>query len=51
MSYPNGTVYMAAKKHYFGVGGGTRQFLSKVEEDGELLRRYIISNIIYPQKY
>lgn len=34
MRYPNGTVYMAAKKHYFGVGGGTRQFLSKVEEDG-----------------
>lgn len=27
---------MAGKKHYFGVGGGTRQFLHMVEEDGEL---------------
>ncbi|KAF4349575.1 hypothetical protein F8388_003759, partial [Cannabis sativa] len=33
MSYPHGVVYMAAKKHYFGVGGGTRQFLSMVEKD------------------
>ncbi|XP_024022420.1 histidine protein methyltransferase 1 homolog [Morus notabilis] len=32
--YPNGVVYMSAKKHYFGVGGGTRQFLSMVEKDG-----------------
>ncbi|KAJ7979166.1 Histidine protein methyltransferase 1 like [Quillaja saponaria] len=31
---PDGVVYMAAKKHYFGVGGGTRQFLSVVEKDG-----------------
>lgn len=28
---------MAAKKHYFGVGGGTRRFLSLVEKDGELV--------------
>ncbi|PON55672.1 S-adenosyl-L-methionine-dependent methyltransferase [Parasponia andersonii] len=34
LSYPHGLVYMAAKKHYFGVGGGTRQFLSMVEKDG-----------------
>ncbi|KAL5542779.1 hypothetical protein UlMin_010489 [Ulmus minor] len=34
MSYPHGVVYMAAKKHYFGVGGGTRHFLSVVEKDG-----------------
>lgn len=31
---PLGVVYMAGKKHYFGVGGGTRQFLHLVEEDG-----------------
>jgi len=31
---PHGVVYMAAKKHYFGVGGGTRRFLSLVEKDG-----------------
>ncbi|EPS60086.1 hypothetical protein M569_14718, partial [Genlisea aurea] len=30
-----GVVYMAAKKYYFGVGGGTRQFISMVEEDGD----------------
>lgn len=34
---PDGVVYMAAKKYYFGVGGGTRQFLSVVEKDGELV--------------
>ncbi|BBG93422.1 Putative methyltransferase family protein [Prunus dulcis] len=32
----HGVVYMAAKKHYFGVGGGTRRFLSIVEKDGVL---------------
>ncbi|RXI00570.1 hypothetical protein DVH24_000804 [Malus domestica] len=32
----HGVVYMAAKKHYFGVGGGTRRFLSVVEKDGVL---------------
>ncbi|KAK3204201.1 hypothetical protein Dsin_018247 [Dipteronia sinensis] len=34
LSHPQGIVYMAAKKHYFGVGGGTRRFLSMVEKDG-----------------
>ncbi|KAF9593106.1 hypothetical protein IFM89_020170 [Coptis chinensis] len=34
LSRPHGVIYMAAKKHYFGVGGGTRQFLSMVENDG-----------------
>ncbi|KAK0608312.1 hypothetical protein LWI29_028734 [Acer saccharum] len=34
LSHPQGVVYMAAKKHYFGVGGGTRRFLSMVEKDG-----------------
>lgn len=36
LSNPDGVVYMAAKKHYFGVGGGSRRFLSIVEKDGEL---------------
>ncbi|PIN08456.1 putative methyltransferase [Handroanthus impetiginosus] len=31
---PDGVVYMAAKKYYFGVGGGSRRFLSVVEKDG-----------------
>eukprot|EP00249_Psilotum_nudum_P016423 c25817_g1_i5 orf=290-1420(-) len=31
-----GVVYLAGKKHYFGVGGGTRQFKHIVEEDGIL---------------
>ncbi|XP_057481023.1 uncharacterized protein LOC130767870 isoform X2 [Actinidia eriantha] len=34
LNRPNGVLYMAAKKHYFGVGGGSRRFLSVVEEDG-----------------
>lgn len=34
LSSPHGVVYMAAKKHYFGVGGGSRRFLSVVEKDG-----------------
>ncbi|GKV28635.1 hypothetical protein SLEP1_g37659 [Rubroshorea leprosula] len=34
ISRQHGVVYLAAKKHYFGVGGGTRQFLSMVEKDG-----------------
>lgn len=29
-------VYVAGKKHYFGVGGGTRQFKHLVEDDGTL---------------
>ncbi|PKA50938.1 hypothetical protein AXF42_Ash007594 [Apostasia shenzhenica] len=32
---PNGVIYMAGKKHYFGVGGGTRQFVHLIEEDGK----------------
>ncbi|XP_073276621.1 uncharacterized protein [Primulina huaijiensis] len=32
---PQGVVYMAAKKYYFGVGGGSRRFLSVVENDGK----------------
>lgn len=35
MSRPLGVTYMAGKKHYFGVGGGTRRFLSLVEKDGK----------------
>lgn len=31
---PYGVVYVAGKKHYFGVGGGTRQFKHLVENDG-----------------
>uniref|UniRef100_A0A7C8YYA4 protein-histidine N-methyltransferase n=1 Tax=Opuntia streptacantha TaxID=393608 RepID=A0A7C8YYA4_OPUST len=34
ISRPHGVVYMAAKKYYFGVGGGSRRFLSIVEKDG-----------------
>ncbi|CAN6210503.1 unnamed protein product [Urochloa humidicola] len=34
--HPGGVVYMAGKKHYFGVGGGTRQFVRLVEEDGAM---------------
>lgn len=36
LHYPGGVVYMAGKKHYFGVGGGTRQFLRLVTEDGAM---------------
>ncbi|KAA8527894.1 hypothetical protein F0562_035237 [Nyssa sinensis] len=36
MSHPHGIVYMAAKKHYFGVGGGSRRFISLVEKDGAM---------------
>ncbi|XP_062193830.1 uncharacterized protein LOC133897205 [Phragmites australis] len=36
LHYPGGVIYMAGKKHYFGVGGGTRQFLRLVEEDGAM---------------
>ncbi|XP_024517666.1 histidine protein methyltransferase 1 homolog isoform X1 [Selaginella moellendorffii] len=31
-----GVVYVAAKKHYFGRGGGSRQFKNMVEDDGIL---------------
>ncbi|KAL8088810.1 hypothetical protein AgCh_038554 [Apium graveolens] len=37
MSHPGGVVYMAAKKHYFGVGGGSRRFLSVVEKDEKVV--------------
>ncbi|KAJ4723089.1 histidine protein methyltransferase 1-like [Melia azedarach] len=36
ISHRRGVVYLAAKKHYFGVGGGTRRFLSVVENDGNM---------------
>ncbi|KAF6163423.1 hypothetical protein GIB67_029272 [Kingdonia uniflora] len=41
LSRPNGIVYLAAKKHYFGVGGGTRQFLSVVEREGAMAAKMI----------
>ncbi|XP_008792354.2 histidine protein methyltransferase 1 homolog isoform X2 [Phoenix dactylifera] len=34
LHHPSGVIYMAGKKHYFGVGGGTRQFLHLVKKDG-----------------
>ncbi|XP_027336540.1 histidine protein methyltransferase 1 homolog isoform X2 [Abrus precatorius] len=37
LKHPDGVVYMAAKKYYFGVGGGTRRFLSVVEKDGVMI--------------
>ncbi|CAI5464638.1 unnamed protein product [Closterium sp. Yama58-4] len=33
---PHGVLYVAGKKHYFGVGGGTRQFKGLVEQQGSL---------------
>lgn len=39
---------MAAKKHYFGVGGGSRRFLSLVEKDGKLS---FISNDVLSWSY
>ena len=27
--------YIASKTYYFGVGGGTRDFMAKVEADGD----------------
>lgn len=44
LSHPQGVVYMAAKKHYFGVGGGTRRFLSMVEKDG-ILAAYLVAEV------
>lgn len=38
---PHGVVYMAAKKYYFGVGGGSRRFLSIVERDGMMTANLI----------
>lgn len=31
----NGTVYVAAKTYYFGVGGGTRQFEEALNKNGQ----------------
>ncbi|CAI8591760.1 unnamed protein product [Vicia faba] len=39
--HPHGVVYMAAKKHYFGVGGGSRRFLSVVEKDGVMTSKLV----------
>lgn len=44
---PYGVVYLAAKKYYFGVGGGTRQFKAVLEEDGELNRLFASSVILW----
>ncbi|XP_071736370.1 uncharacterized protein [Rutidosis leptorrhynchoides] len=41
MSHPNGVVYMAAKKYYFGVGGGSRRFISLVEKEGVMVASLI----------
>lgn len=30
----NGVIFVAAKTHYFGVGGGTRKFEKAVEKNG-----------------
>ncbi|XP_020521277.1 histidine protein methyltransferase 1 homolog isoform X2 [Amborella trichopoda] len=42
LCWPNGLVYLAAKKHYFGVGGGTRQFRSIVDHDGVLVASLVM---------
>ncbi|WOL02981.1 hypothetical protein Cni_G11701 [Canna indica] len=44
MHHPSGVIYMAGKKHYFGVGGGTRQFVNLVEEDG-LMRACLLAGV------
>ncbi|CAH1447592.1 unnamed protein product [Lactuca virosa] len=41
MSHPHGVVYMAAKKYYFGVGGGSRRFISLVEKDDVMVASLI----------
>ncbi|KAI3775753.1 hypothetical protein L1987_45505 [Smallanthus sonchifolius] len=41
MCHPHGVVYMAAKKYYFGVGGGSRRFISLVEKDGVMVASLI----------
>ncbi|XP_022138235.1 histidine protein methyltransferase 1 homolog [Momordica charantia] len=41
LSRPHGVVYLAGKKHYFGVGGGTRRFLSVLEKEGEMVSKLI----------
>ncbi|KGN57226.1 histidine protein methyltransferase 1 homolog [Cucumis sativus] len=42
LSRPHGVVYLAGKKHYFGVGGGTRRFLSVLEKEGEMVSKLIV---------
>ncbi|CAF1752020.1 unnamed protein product [Brassica oleracea var. botrytis] len=51
LAYHDGAVYMAAKKYYFGVGGGTRQFLSMIEKDGKngLYKERIV--FVHPQHH
>ncbi|XP_047317272.1 histidine protein methyltransferase 1 homolog [Impatiens glandulifera] len=44
VSSPHGVVYVAAKKYYFGVGGGSRRFLSVVEKDG-VMEASLISEV------
>ncbi|KMT14815.1 hypothetical protein BVRB_3g065400 [Beta vulgaris subsp. vulgaris] len=45
VSRPHGIIYLAAKKHYFGVGGGSRRFLSIVEKDG-ILTTSLIAEVV-----
>ena len=33
--------YLAAKTHYFGVGGGTRQFEELVNRDGRFIFKVV----------
>lgn len=33
---------MAGKKHYFGVGGGTRQFKHLIEDAGKPLEPFVV---------
>ncbi|PWA56903.1 Nicotinamide N-methyltransferase-like protein [Artemisia annua] len=44
-SHPHGVVYMAAKKYYFGVRGGSRHFISLFEKDGGLFLHLLILKI------
>ncbi|CAI7837093.1 unnamed protein product [Closterium sp. NIES-54] len=51
---PHGVLYVAGKKHYFGVGGGTRQFKSLVDQqageaEGSFGRRLPHSSASKPQ--
>ncbi|KAK8958774.1 hypothetical protein KSP40_PGU021797 [Platanthera guangdongensis] len=47
---PHGLVYMAGKKHYFGVGGGTRQFLNLVEADDRPVQACCWSPAVEPAR-
>ncbi|CAM6077530.1 unnamed protein product [Sphagnum tenellum] len=42
---PHGVVYCAGKKHYFGVGGGTRQFKHLIEEDG-VMEAHLVADFV-----